>query len=160
MKKAFVSIFAIFFSAIITSVLVGMFSLLIKQVQILNIDASSFQAYYVADSAFECIASKEKNATGTASYLLPNNYSSFGFCQSAGDVVFTQAPVNNGGRATSTLKYSVSTAQGNFCGSVVAGKEVDRSVERNDVLIISGQSKSCGDPDTYKIIERGIDFYY
>jgi hypothetical protein len=58
--KAFISIFAIFFSAIIVSVLIAVFMLLIRQIQLLTIDSSSFQAYYIADSATECAVAKEK----------------------------------------------------------------------------------------------------
>jgi uncharacterized membrane protein len=65
-KPAFISIFAIFFAAIISSVLIALFVLLIKQIQILSLDSSSFQAYYTADSAMECAMSKEKAAAAEA----------------------------------------------------------------------------------------------
>ncbi len=160
-KKAFVSMFAIFFSAIIVSILTGMFALLIKQIEILNIDTSSFQAYYVADSTFECLAKKEKIATGTKSFFLPGNSAGLGDCSLANDLSITEVsdPLKtNATQITSIIKYDVITDTGFFCGTAEVTKQIN--TEKNNTMFIVGQDRDCGDDSLEKVIERGIDFFY
>lgn len=64
-NKGFISIFAIFFSAIVISILTSLYILLVKQIEIMNLNAPSFQALYVADSAFECALFKEQSSTSS-----------------------------------------------------------------------------------------------
>ncbi len=167
-KKTFVSIFAIYFSTIIVSILTALYVLLLKQIQNLNIDNSSFQAFYVADSAMDCGIYKEKNATDTASLFNPGNYTNFGYCSNPGDVSWSQAPVDNGGRAKSVLKYTIPTKEGDFCGIVSvdrlitdigAAGNVGGATAVANTMTVLGQSRDCNSDDK-KVVERGIDFTY
>lgn len=163
--KAFVSIFAIFFSAIVVSVLTALYVLLLKQIELMSVDASSYQALFVADSAFECALYKEQVNSGKQSMFLQDG-NTFDYCLSSGDaslssITRTQAT----GRDTSTLKVKMDTTGGSFCGT----DNIDKNYKDTsgftlppspDQMVITGQSKSCTDTSTNKIIEREIDFYY
>jgi hypothetical protein len=156
-KSGFISIFAIFFAAVVTSVLLSLYVLLIKQIELLNIDASSFQSFYMTDSAFECALYKEQIATGTESFFLPGK--SFGNCANAGDAAWIQSPVAVTKVATSTFNYSMNTQQGDFCGVVTIAK-LTEPAEQNNRMFIAGQSRSCADTSNTRVIERAIDFVY
>jgi hypothetical protein len=163
-KKAFISIFAIFFSAIVVSVLTALYILLVKQIELMNLDNSSFQALYMADSAFECVLFKEQNKTGTDSVFFPNN--PFGDCGLSGDSTWVSSPVTNAsGRALSELKISMVTQQGDFCAYIKTDKQfADTSTQATapppNTMNISGQSRSCLDTSGTKIIERLIEFSF
>lgn len=167
-KKTFVSIFAIYFSTIIVSILTALYVLLLKQIQNLNIDNSSFQAFYVADSGMDCGIYKEKNATDTASLFNPANYSNFGYCANPGDINWETAPSENAGRARSVLKYSIETKEGEFCAILTTDRLItDIGASGNvggasavaNTMNILGQSRPCNSSDQ-KVVERGIDFSY
>lgn len=157
-KQAFISIFAIFFSAIIVSVLTALYILLVKQLEIMSIDAASFQSMYMADSAFECALYKETTLTGTNSVFQPANSGNLGYCAYVGDAVWKSSPTVSVGRSYSVLNINMTTDQGDFCGVVTVGKQVDNS-EISNTMSISGQNRNCTDPVS-KVIERLIDFYY
>lgn len=171
-KKAFISIFAIFFSAIIISILTALYILLVKQIQLMNLDSTSFQAAYMADSALECAIYKEQNATGTKSVFRPSG-TAFGNCAAAGDANWqttpSGAPVTNSttGHANSVLNISMKVGGEDFCG-VVSASEDTRDTSSFTVtpppntMVISGQDRACTDTisATTKVIERVISFYY
>lgn len=157
-QKAFISIFAIFFSAIVISVLTALYILIIKQIELMNLDSSSFQAIYVADSSFECAVYKEQNASSTNSIFQPAYSTSLGYCATAGDAVWKSSPAITSGRSNSVMNVSMTTATGDFCGVITTGKQVDNS-EISNYMSIAGQNRACTDTVT-KVIERQIDFYY
>jgi hypothetical protein len=157
-KKAFVSIFAIFFSTIIVSILLSLYILLIKQIENMNLDSASFQAFYVADSGLDCAIYKERFATGTNSFFAPNNYSAFGYCGDAGDFAWQKNPEDVNGKANSTFLYKINTQQGEFCSVVNVERQLG-DAEISNKISVNGQSRGCGSADT-KIVERGIDFFY
>lgn len=157
-KKAFVSIFAIFFSAIVVSVLTAMYVLLVKQIEIINLDYASFQSLYTADSVFECIIYKESTATGTTSIFYPANQGNLGFCGSSGDLSWRFPPEVTNGRSFSTIQMTFNTAQGDFCGFAVTRKQVDEAEFTNGILFY-GQSRECDDTSS-RVVERLIDFVY
>lgn len=163
-KKAFISIFAIFFSAIVVSVLTALYILLVKQIELMNLDNSSFQALYMADSAFECVLFKEQIATGTGSVFFPTN--NFGDCGISGDSSWISAPTTNStGRALSELKIKMNTQQGDFCAYIKTDKQfADTSTQSTapppNTMFISGQSRNCDDTTNTKIIERLIEFSF
>lgn len=157
-KNAFVSMFAIFFSAIVISILTAMYVLLIKQIELMTLDSSSFQSFYMADSAFECVLYKEQNASSTNSIFQPSHSAGLGYCATAGDATWASSPIISSGRSNSILNISLTTTLGNFCGVVTVGKQVDNS-EISNTMNISGQSRACTDTIS-KIIERVVDFYY
>jgi hypothetical protein len=159
----FVSIFAIFFSAIVISVLTALYILLIKQVELMSYDASSFQALYTADSAFECALYKEQTAS-TTSVFTPTYSSQLGFCANSGDTTWSQSPAITSGRSISTMKMNLTTSLGDFCGVVAVNKETRvtaffTTAPDPDSMNISGQNRACSDT-TSKSIERVIEFYY
>lgn len=168
-NKGFISIFAIFFSAIVISILTSLYILLVKQIEIMNLDASSFQALYVADSAFECALFKEQSSTSSDdSVFLPQNSGSFGNCLIPGDSVWLSNPtltVNGvSKRSKSKLQVSMLVNNQDFCSTVTTDKEngitalfVNAPIP--DSMIISGQSRNCTD-NTTKAIERVVEFYY
>jgi hypothetical protein len=167
-KKTFVSIFAIYFSTIIVAILTSLYVLLLKQIQNLNIDNSSFQAFYVADSAMDCGIYKEKTATDTASFFNPSNYSTFGYCANPGDINWETIPTENSGRSRSVLKHSIDTREGEFCGQITTDRLIsDLGAAGNvgganaaaNTMNILGQSRPCNSSDQ-KVVERGIDFSY
>ncbi len=158
-KKAFISIFAIFFSAIVVSVLTALFVLFIKQIQILNTDYASFQAFYTSDSAFECGLYKESQISAPEdSVFLPANKDNLGYCADAGDLVWQTAPSSSGGPTNSTANFSLTTDQGNFCGQMFVTKQ-QPNTEVNHTMKLYGQSRNCSDTGS-KVIEREIDFIY
>lgn len=168
-KPAFVSIFAIFFSAIIISVLTAIYVLLIRQIQMMEIDSMSFQSLYVADSAFECMVYKEQNASGTASIFLPANSGSLGNCTGATDLVWVspptaQNPAGQSIRAKATINLPISTNDGDYCAVMNVDVETaDSSQWTNppnpNFMTIAGHNKSCGSP-SQKVVERVVDFYF
>lgn len=166
-KKAFISMFAIFFSAIIISVLTALYVLLLKQIELMDIDSTSFQALYMADSAFECALKREQNATTSdESVFLPTksgNIISTG-CLSSGDAVWVNTPVITSGRATSKLNVSLETDKGDFCGTVITDKETRitaffTTAPAPDKMSISGQNTDCATTTT-RIVERLVEFVY
>lgn len=157
-KSAFISIFAVFFSAIVVSILTGLYILLIKQLAIMNLDASSFQSIYMADSAFECALYKEQTASGTTSIFLPANSTNLGFCSQAGDAVWASSPVTTSGKANSIINVSMDTQQGKFCGVVTTSLQVNNTAS-SSFMSISGQNRECTDTIT-KVVERLIEFSY
>ncbi len=163
--KAFISIFAIFFSAIVISILTALYILLVKQIEIMNTDASSFQALYMADSVFECALYKEQQASTTdESVFLPANSGGLGDCVSTGDTAWVSQPAITAGRAQSTFNVSLETINGPFCGSVTVNKETRvtayfTSAPAPDTITISGQSRDCSDTSS-KVVERLVEFYY
>lgn len=179
-KKAFVSIFAIFFSAIVISILTGLYVLLVKQIELMALDYSSFQSLYVADSAFECALYKEQTATGTNStFLTPTitvvvvngvatNVSStpapLGECAVSGDLNWVVQPAVTSGRAKSTFTMDMSSTLGDFCAFVSVDKETRStayftSPPDPNTIFISGQSRACGGVED-KVIERVLEFFY
>jgi hypothetical protein len=168
-KSAFVSIFAIFFSAIVISVLTAIYILLIKQIDTMQIDSQSFQALYVADSAFECLVLKEQTATYTASVFLPANAGSLGNCGTAGDLTWVttptnQTPVGQSIRAKSKANFSITTDDGDFCAVINTDVETADSSQWTtapapNFMTIAGHNKACGTPNQ-KVVERVIDFYF
>jgi hypothetical protein len=167
-KKTFVSIFAIYFSTIIVAILTSLYVLLLKQIQNLNIDNSSFQAFYVADSAMDCGIYKEKIATDTASFFNAANYNNFEYCANSGDITWQQVPTENSGRAKSILKQSIQTREGEFCAIVTTDRLISETGANGNVggataisntMTILGQSRACNSDDR-KVVERGIDFTY
>jgi hypothetical protein len=167
-KKTFVSIFAIYFSTIIISILMSLYILLLKQIQTLNIDNSSFQAFYVADGGMDCGVYKEKTATDTNSYFNPSNYTSFGECATAGDATWATTPVESSGRSRSQLKTSLNTKEGEFCAiltvdrlitDIGAAGNVGGAQATANTMNVTGQSRGCTSNDQ-KVVERGIDFNY
>ncbi len=159
-KKAFVSMFAIFFSAIVVSILTSMYLLLIKQIEIMNIDSSSFQALYTADSAFECLLFKEQNATTSASSVLFNGNA--GNCAgntASPDLEFVSGPTNNAGAKDSVLKMKITTDQGDFCAVVSSTRQPD-NVEISNKMVISGQNRVCEDESGKRVVARLVEFFY
>ena len=158
-KKAFISIFAIFFSAIVVSVLTALYVLFIKQISILNLDYSSFQSLYMADSSFECALYKESQNTSTStSVFLPENKGNLGSCENTGDTVWASESVVSNGESKSTANFTMDTDQGKFCGQILVTKEINDSATSHTMKIF-GQSRDCTDA-TSKVIEREIDFVY
>ena len=123
-KKAFVSMFAVYFSAIVVSVLTAIYVLLVKQIEIMNLDTTSFQSLYMADSAFECALYKEQNASSSNSVFLPTYSTSFGSCATAGDAQWQSVPTPSAGRVNSILQVGMTTDSGDFCAIVKVGKQV------------------------------------
>jgi hypothetical protein len=158
-QEAFISIFAIFMSAMVISILTGLYILLVNQIEIMNQDSASFQALYMADTAFECGVYKLQEATGTKSYFLPNNYNGFGNCGNASDTIWVAPPQTSNARASSILNVGMSTSQGNFCAVVTTGVETGNSKVSN-LMDVSGQSRGCTDASTTRVVERIIDFYF
>ena len=168
-KPAFVSIFAIFFSAIVISVLTAIYVLLIKQIEMMQIDSQSFQSLYTADSAFECMIYKEQTASGTASIFLPANAGSLGNCGTASDLAWvttptSQTPVGQSIRATSTANLKMATNDGDYCAIMNIDIETADSSQWTsppgpNVISIAGHNKACGTP-SQKVVERVIDFYF
>jgi hypothetical protein len=158
-QQAFISIFAIFFSAIVVSILTALYILLIRQIEILNMDTSSFQSIYMADSAFECALYKEQTATGTNSVFLPSHSGSLGNCVVDGDATWESAPTVTSSRAKSVLNISMNSSAGSFCGIVTVGKQTNNS-EVSNSMTISGQSRECSASTSTKVVERLIEFRY
>ncbi len=168
-KSAFVSIFAIFFSAIVISVLTAIYILLIKQIEMMQIDSESFQSLYVADSAFECMVYKEQTATYTASIFLPANAGNLGNCGNAGDLTWltqptSQTPNGLSIRAKSIANFSISTNDGDYCAIMTTDVETADSSQWTtapspNIMNIAGHNKACGTP-SQKVVERVIDFYF
>lgn len=173
-KSAFVSIFAIFFSAIVISILTSIYILLVKQIEVMSIDAQSFQAIYVADSAFECMVLKEQQtasstATTSRSIFLPGNAGDLGNCGIASDLNWVSIPVvqprvGQSIRAKSVANLKVMTQEGEFCAVISADVETQDSSQwllppAPNFLTIAGHNKACGSPDQ-KVVERVIDFYF
>ena len=165
-KKAFVSIFAIFFSAIVVSTLTAMYVLLVKQIEMMNLDYSSFQAMYTVDSIFECVVFKESNLEDDddETVFRASNSGNLGSCTAAGDLVWSQTPVESNGRARSVINFSLPTAQGDFCGVAT----IDRNIADTsgfslppdpNFISFSGQSRSCTAGNA-KVVERLVEFYY
>lgn len=164
-QKAFISIFAIFFGAIVVSILTALYILLIKQIEILNMDSTSFQAFYMTDSAFECVLYKEQNSSSTKSVFLTANSGSLGKCISTGDAVWKSQPTTTAGRSKSELNISMTSQAGNFCGIITTDKETrDTSsfttAPTPNYMTISGQGRSCTDSTSTRVVERLIEFYY
>lgn len=167
-QKAFISIFSIFFAAVIVSILTALYILLLKQIEIMNQDSMSFQALYIADSTFECMTYKLQTATGTENYFLPTKQGGIGYCVSEKfdnsenpDVTWVKVPSSTSGkRSTSELKVDYKTSNGDyFCGYVLTGVQTDNS-EVSNSMNISGQSRKCSDTTSTRVIERIIDFYF
>lgn len=168
-KEAFVSMFAIFFSAIVISVLTAIYVLLIKQIEMMEIDSQSFQSLYVADSAFECMVYKEQNASGTASIFLPGNSGNLGNCTGVTDLVWVspptaQNPVGQSIRAKATINLPMTTNDSEYCSVMNVDVETaDSSQWTNppspNFMTIAGHNKACGSP-SQKVVERAIDFYF
>ncbi len=158
-QKAFISIFAIFFSSIVISVLTALYILFIKQIEILNLDYSSFQSVYTADSAFECALYKElQNASPTTSVFLPLNKNNLGYCEIVGDTVWESEPNISNGVSNSRMNFNFDTNQGKFCGQVITSKQIN-DTQTSHTMVVLGQSRDCADNAT-KVIEREIDFTY
>lgn len=176
-KKAFISIFAIFFSAIIVSVLIALFALLIKQIQLLSLDSSSFQAFYTADSAAECAVSLEKQAAQEAyQYSLTSssskfvwdttvfrseNWSKFQGCAKMGDVVKDSQPTSNISNKTQAefkLKFDIDSST-QFCGLVTVIRNL-RNLRDSNVISATGRSTSCDDVSNAKVVEREVGVEY
>lgn len=157
--------FAVYFSAIVVSVLTAIYVLLVKQIEIMNLDTTSFQSLYMADSAFECALYKEQNASSSNSVFLPQNSTNLGYCGTAGDAKFLSDPVSTAGRSDSILRVRLLTDYGDFCAIVKIGKQTDNS-EVSNSMNISGQSRTCPETlndlnnSTEKVVERSIDFSY
>jgi hypothetical protein len=168
-KTAFVSIFAIFFSAIVISVLTAIYVLLIKQIQMMEIDSQSFQSLYVADSAFECMVYKEQNASGTASIFLPPNSGNLGNCTGATDLVWVspptaQSPVGQSVRSKASINLPIMTNDGDYCAVMSVDVETADSSQwvnppNPNFMTIAGHNKACGSP-SQKVVERVVDFYF
>lgn len=168
-RQAFVSIFAIFFSAIVISVLTAIYVLLLKQIQVMEIDAQSFQSLYVADSAFECMVYKEQTASGTASIFLPGNAGNLGNCTGVTDLVWVspptaQNPAGQSIRAKATINLPMTTNDGDYCSVMNVDVETADSSQwtqppNPNYMTIAGHNKSCGSPNQ-KVVERVIDFYF
>lgn len=163
-KSAFVSIFAIFFSAIVVSVLTAIYILLVRQIEIMNIDYASFQALYSADSAFECAVYKEQTATDTKSVFLPVNAGTIGNCGTASDLAWLNQPVITTGRAKSILRFSLTTDQGEFCTFINTDKETrdfsqSTTAPQPNFMSISGQNRGCADSPA-KVVERLVEFFF
>lgn len=173
--KAFISIFAIFFSAIIVSVLIAVFMLLIRQIQLLTIDSSSFQAYYIADSATECAVAKEKiaaqkayleSASGTPTFIWnttvfsPDRWMELkdSGCASPGDIDLSQ-PIAIDNTWVTEAKLSMPTNDMQFCGLI---KVVRNSGDYNspNYIIATGRSIDCQDTSNLRAVERGINVQY
>lgn len=175
-KPAFVSIFAIFFSAIVISVLTAIYVLLIKQIEMMEIDSQSFQSLYTADSAFECMIYKEQTASGTASVFLPENTSNLGNCGSVVDGlvdldwVVSKSPIRVASttsisvRSVSTANLKLKVSDSYYCAIISTDVETaDYSQQTtspmSNFMTIAGHNKSCGSP-SQKVVERVIDFYF
>ncbi len=170
-KKGFISIFAIFFSAIIISVLTSLYVLLLKQIQIMDTDSTSYQALYVADSAFECVLKKEQD-TGTSdnSVFIPAHSGSIGYCLTPGDAVWVSQPtivpgsISASRRSKSILNITLDTNYGKFCSILNTDKETGvtawfTKAPDPDTMSISGQNRECSDT-TSRAVERMIEFNY
>jgi len=168
-KEAFVSIFAIFFSAIVISVLTAIYVLLIKQIQIMEIDSQSFQALYVADSAFECMIYKEQTASGTASIFLSGNSGNLGNCTGITDLIWVsqptaQNPVGLSARSKAVISLPITVNDGDYCAIMNVDVETADSSQWTDppnpnYMTIAGHNKACGSANQ-KVVERVIDFYF
>ena len=169
-KKGFVSIFAIFFSAIVISVLTAIYVLLLKQIETMQIDAQSFQSLYVADSALECMILKEQTATYADSVFLPENAGNLGNCGEAGDLEWVTEPtpqpkVAKSIRAKSVANFKMITDQGDFCTIISTDVETATDVQwwvtppSPNFMTIAGHNKACGSP-SQKVVERVVDFYF
>jgi hypothetical protein len=167
-EKAFISIFAIFLSAIISSVLLALFVLLLKQIQLLALDASSLQAYYAADSAFECAVFYERDASKRAPGLLKfayevtpfrtENFDQFTGCAVSGDVIKLPS-ISGSGISVTKFNYPISVNDDSrFCGIVTIDRNVTNSSSSN-MLSITGRSSDCNSLSD-RAVERGIDFVY
>jgi hypothetical protein len=174
-KSAFISIFAIFFAAIVSSVLIALFVLLIKQIQILSLDSSSFQAYYTADSAMECLISKEKLAAEEAyemssrtnsivaiwdtTLFRRSNWDDFTGCIQTGDIEKPSLPVEIGSRSQSQFYLKLDQDDGQFCGLVSVDRNLTDSSSTN-IVSVTGRSAACSDTSGGRVVERGIDLVY
>jgi hypothetical protein len=168
-KEAFVSIFAIFFSAIVISVLTAIYVLLVKQIDTMQIDSQSFQALYVADSAFECMIYKEQNATYTSSVFLPANSGNLGSCAGGSDLNWVTPPTPQSAvglsiRAKSVANFSFTTSDADYCAVINTDVETADSSQwttppNPNFMTIAGHNKACGTPNQ-KVVERVVDFYF
>jgi hypothetical protein len=174
-KPAFISIFAIFFAAIISSVLIALFVLLIKQIQILSLDSSSFQAYYTADSAMECAMSKEKAAAAeayerssttnsvvgvwTTTLFRRDNWDRLTGCVEVGDIDKPNLPVEIDSRAQSQFNLKISEGGADFCGLVSVDRNLTDASSTN-IISVTGRSAACSDTSDGRVVERGIDLVY
>lgn len=176
--KAFISIFAIFFSAIIVSVLIALFVLLVKQIQLLSLDSSSFQAFYTADSAAECAIAQEKKAaaeayeysrtsSGTPKFVWDTtvfrseNWSNFQGCANTGDIVKDNQPqqvANNQTQADFKLKLQVDGSS-EYCGFVTVIRNL-KDQQNNNKMSATGRSTSCSDTSNTKVVEREVQVEY
>ncbi len=164
-KKAFVSMFAIFFSAIIISVLTGLYILLLKQIELMDIDSTSFQALYAADSSFECVLKKEQGApTVDDSIFVPAHSGSLGYCLGSGDTTWVSPPTITSGRSKSVLNIILDTNYGKFCSTINTDRETRSTAWFTtapvpDKMTISGQNRDCTDT-TSRAVERLVEFVY
>lgn len=168
-KNAFVSIFAIFFSAIVISVLMAIYIVLIKEIEIMQIDSQSFQALYVADSAFECMIYKEQNASNTASIFLPANSGNLGNCAGTGDLSWVtspalQTPQGQSIRAKSKISLPLSAAEEDYCAVIDVDVETADSSQwlnppNPNFMTIAGHNKACSTANQ-RVVERVVDFYF
>lgn len=178
-QKAFISIFAIFFSAIIVSVLIAIFVLLIKQIQLLSIDSSSFQAFYTADSAAECAIAKEKRAaqeafeTSSASGSVPTfvwdktlfrseNWSRLQAegCASVGDILTDSSPISVGNRSKAGFKLILNPDENTkFCGLVTVDRNLSDASTTNSIAA-TGRSADCSDASNARVVEREVQIEY
>jgi hypothetical protein len=170
-KKAFISIFTIFFSAIVISVLSSLYVLLVKQIEIMNLDSSSYQSLFVADSAFECAMFKEQktfaNPDDNKSIFIDHQPSETCYDvtddlnQVSQDTV-TQSPSV---RSKGVFNMKMNVNGSDYCAVLTTDKETGitayfTSAPDPDTISISARSTSCSEPDTTKAIERLIEFYY
>jgi ABC-type transport system involved in multi-copper enzyme maturation permease subunit len=174
-EKAFISIFAIFFSAIIVSVLIALFVLLIKQIQLLSIDSSSFQAFYTADSAVECAIAQEKtaaerafqtSATTTPTFVWDTtvfrseNWSNFQGCAAIGDIDKPDAPTISSSRSTSKFNLKINVGEGvDFCGLVTVNRNLSDASTTNNISVF-GRSANCNDISSARVVEREVQVEY
>ena len=182
-QKAFISIFTIFFSAIIVSVLSSLYVLLVKQIEIMNLDSSSYQSLFVADSAFECALYKEQDAFnkiedgGTSIFV---DFTAGQNCLTSGDLTpasvgptnTSQNPVKvtgtsdpNSIRSKGIFNLQMEVNGNEYCAILTTDKETGitgnfSSAPDPDTISISARSTSCSEPDTTKAIERLIEIYY
>lgn len=174
-KPAFISIFAIFFAAIISSVLIALFVLLIKQIQILSLDSSSFQAYYTADSAMECAMSEEKAAAAeayerssttnsvvgvwTTTLFRRDNWDRLTGCVEVGDIDKPNLPVETSLKAQSQFNLKLNQVDNQYCGLVSVNRNLTDASSTN-MISVTGRSAACSDLSGGRVVERGIDLVY
>jgi hypothetical protein len=174
-RSAFISIFAIFFAAIISSVLIALFVLLIKQIQILSLDSSSFQAYYTADSAMECVMYKEKAAAyeayeessttnttvgvWTTTLFRRDNWDKLTGCVQTGDIDKPNLPIETNSRSQSQFNLKLDQGNNQFCGLVYVDRNLTDSSSTN-IVSVTGRSAACSDTSGGRVVERGIDLVY